>query len=300
MTGDFFSEIIIVIIKWISGSFKEIIFMLSVSALIVLFVFGLRRLLLAFLLKKRSNHKNRLRWKRNSSYLSLLVIAILLFPVWMPSLSNFLAVIGIFGAGVLIVMKEAIMNIGGWFYITIRRPFDEGNRIYIDGYLGDVIEIRMQEFTMIEVRKRIYGEQSTGKILHIPNSYIFTHVLSNSSKEFSFNWQEMIIPLTLKSDWERAVSIIKTIAKKNLQIISEDDSRLKKSEFEYSIRYKRLEPNIFVEFNKGAVILILRFLSEPRDTRMITDQIWRDILKKLSLEKKIHLCENPDIWSGKD
>lgn len=298
--SDTIHDAFLTIVEWISGSLRDIVFLGLITFFMVLIIFGIRSVLLTFLLKKKINQKNRLRWRRNSSYISVLIIIVLLFPILIPSLHNFLAVIGIFGAGVLLVLKETIVNIAGWFYIIVRRPFEEGNRVSISGYLGDIIEVRLQEFTMIEVKKRLNGEQSTGRILHIPNSHIFSDVLANSSKEFSFNWHEILIPVTLKSDWNRAVDIIREIAKEKLKEISGDDVRLKRSEDEYAIRYNRLEPGVYIELNKGAVIITLRYLVEPRNLRQVSDVLWREILDKFSKEKEITLCENPDIWSGRD
>ena len=299
-SSDTMENVMILILNWISGSFKDILFLGFVSFLIVFIIFGIRKIILSFLFNRKVNHKNRLRYRRNSSYISLIVIVILLFPVLMPSVQNFLAVIGIFGAGVLLVMKEAIINVAGWFYIIVRRPLEEGNRISIAGYFGDVIEIRLQEFTMIEVKKKINGEQSTGRILHVPNYLVFSNVLSNASKEFSFNWHEMIIPITLKSDWKKAEKIIKEIAVHKLQGISGDDARIRRSENEFAIRYNRLEPGVYIEFNKGVIILTLRFLVEPKNLRSVTDVLWHEILSRLSKEKNIFLSDDPDVWGGRD
>lgn len=259
--------------------------LLSIVIIILIFLF---RLLIFRLIKSKNPKRKAWRsWRFNSTYISILLIIMLLVPLWFSSLRGILAILGIFGAGVLIVFKEILLNIIGWAVLIIRRPFESGHRITINNITGDVFEIRLMDFSMIEVRPRAKGGQSTGRILHLPNSIIFLHPLANASKEFSFNWNEIEICLTLNSDWKKAEKMILEIANSSLKEIRKTDSRIKHSAEEYSIQYQRLTPFIFVEVKEGHIVLNLRHLTEPRQTRNITDMVWRQILDVFENEKSI-------------
>jgi small-conductance mechanosensitive channel len=282
--------------EWLFGSLKDVATRLFITVIVILIATVIRALLISLLsTQKKRISLNVVIWRRNISYVSVMIAMIILFPVWLPSLQNALAVVGIFGAGVLLVLKEVILNLAGWFYIVTRRPFEEGNRVGIADHIGDVIEIRLQEFTMIEVKSREQGGQSTGRILHIPNSLLFTTALANASKEFLFNWSEMTIPLTPKSDWKRAVRIVEDVAKISLENINMTDSRIKYSEERYSIKYRNLRPGVYVEFRKGAIVLTLRYLVEPRNVRQVSDTLWREILTRFAAVKQVYLSESSDI-----
>jgi small-conductance mechanosensitive channel len=168
-----------------------------------------------------------------------------------------------------------------------------GNRVILGQHIGDVLEIRLLDFTMIEVLPRAEGGQSTGRVLHIPNSLVFTQPLANSSKEFSFNWNEIAIPLTLNSDWKKAREMVLKIAAQSLEEISTEDWRIRHAREQHDIHYSVLTPSIYVEFKNGAIILNLRHLTEPRRTRMITDLIWCEILVRFARHKSIHLHPGP-------
>lgn len=279
------------ILNWFIDNFWHLGSRLIITLVLIIITFGLRRLFLGVIFRKYIHKAARSRWKRNSAYISLFFLFIILFPVWLPSILNFIAVIGIFGAGVLIVLKEVILNIAGWLFILIRRPFTEGNRISIGGFTGDVIDIRFLEFAMMEVKSREQGGLSTGRVMHVPNSWMFTHPLANASKEFSFNWNELKIPLTPDSDWKHAIEIVQNIVVESLEEISDSDKRILRSEEEYAITYKKLTPTVYVEFKSGAVILTLRHLIEPHRISNITDQLWRAILTEFASEKKITLSD---------
>ncbi|MCB1308912.1 MAG: mechanosensitive ion channel, partial [Leptospiraceae bacterium] len=153
-----------------SLDFFKLIEQLFFSIVLIGIVFGVRLFILIIIKRRLNNRSALLRWRLSSMYIALFCTLWLLLPLWISSLRGVLAILGIFGAGVLIVLKELILNIAGWFYIVLRRPFTMGNRIVINEMTGDVIEIRLLDFSMIEVNPRSEGGQSTGRIIHVPNS----------------------------------------------------------------------------------------------------------------------------------
>lgn len=275
---------------WLSTGIQSIAVQGTVSLLLGILLLGIRKIVLRLALGRKESKAARLRWRKNSAYATAFVLLLLLFPIWLPSIQSMLAVIGIFGAGVLIVLKEVILNVAGWFYIILRRPFEEGNRISISGLMGDVIDMRMLEFSMMEVRPREQGGQSTGRVLHIPNSILFTQPMANSSKEFLFNWNELLVPLTTDSNWKKAVEILMQIGHDCIEEITSADRRIVYSETEYAIRYSNLTPGVYVEVRDGQIQITLRHLVEPRNARQIADSLWREILSRFGAEDDIVLA----------
>lgn len=277
----------------LSALSEKVVFqnVLYTSVLVAVIVLA-RWIALRFLRRRLKDRVSFRHWKLNTGYLAALVFVMIALPLWLPSLQGIAAIIGIFGAGILIVNKEILMNISGWFYVVVRKPFEVGNRIGILDLYGDVIDIRLMDFTIIETAHPKLGGQSTGRVVHIPNSALLTQPLSNASKEFAFNWNEIRVPVTLKSDWQKALAIIESIAAEKLERISVDDERLKRSEDLYLIKFNRVRPIVYVEYRGGAVLLTIRHLCEPKNRRILTDQIWREILLRFATENDIHLHEH--------
>ncbi len=267
----------------------ELLSLLLYSLVLMGMIFLLRFLILRLLVRRGSDGTHRKRWRINSLYIAVFLSALVVTPLWLKSLSGVLTMLGIFGTGLVIVNKEVILNITGWFYIMIRRPFVMGNRVVIGSTIGDVLEIRLLDTTMIEVLPRDQGGQSTGRIVHVPNSLVFTQPVANSSKEFSFNWNEIIVPLTPDSDWKKARALLLKIAEESIEEITTDDQRIQSAEEAHDIHYSYLTPSVYVEYKTGAILLHLRHLTEPRRTRIITDLIWREILTRFARIKSIRL-----------
>lgn len=125
-------------------------------------------------------------------------------------------------AGLAVALKDPIADIVGWAFILWRRPFEVGDRIQIGDQAGDVIDQRIFQFTLMEIGNWVDAEQSTGRILHLPNGLIFTDVLANYTKGSRFIWNEIPVLVTFESDWEKAKQLLKDIANEQDQKLDQD------------------------------------------------------------------------------
>lgn len=107
-------------------------------------------------------------------------------------------------AGIAIALKDPITDLAGWVFILWWKPFEVGDRIQLEDNAGDVIVIRIFQFTIIEIGNWVDADQSMGSILHIPNSKVFLEVLANYSIGFNYIWHEIGVLVTFESDWQKA------------------------------------------------------------------------------------------------
>ena len=267
---------------------QKYIWKIFLTIFIIIFLILFRKFTLTTI-KKKTKALIYESWKKNSTYISYILIPFLTLLVWLPDIRGFFTLFSIIGTGLIVALKEVFLNLAGWLYIITRRPFEVGNRIMIEDNIGDVIDIRPFEFSMIEVKAREQGGQSTGRIFRVPNSLLFSKPLANSSKEFSLYWNEIKIPLTRRSNWQKALEITEQVASEVIEQIYENDARIRKAETKHRIHYNQLEPKTYVEYLDSSIVVTLRHLSEPRKTREITDRFWRTYLEKITPEKEITL-----------
>jgi hypothetical protein len=103
------------------------------------------------------------------SLIGLLVIG----RIWLTGMETLVTFLGLLSAGIAIALKDPLINIAGWVYILARKPFNVGERIEINNVAGDVIDIRIFQFSILEIGNWVQADQSTGRVLHIPNGVIF-------------------------------------------------------------------------------------------------------------------------------
>ena len=219
---------------------------------------------------------------------------IIIFLIWYPYLKNIMTVISFISAGITIAIRDIILNLFAGIYIKTKKPFKLEDRISIDGVTGDVILINNLSFKVLEVSDKNNGEQSSGLIINIPNSYIFSHTLKNYNLAFKYVWDEVTIRIKIDSNLEKNKKEILEIINSNetvIEIPKKMKKELKQATVDYRIYYNHLDPIIYTKVNENYIELNLRFLTHPKKTRIIEDYLWTNILKKYK-QKKIDLFIN--------
>lgn len=224
----------------------------------------------------------------NSVYIALVFIALLI--VWYDSSQYIVAFIGLFSAGMAIAMKDLLLNVIGGAYILGASPFKVGDRIEIAGQMGDVIDVRLMQFTMLEIGNRILGEQSTGRIIHVPNMQIFNFPLANYEKGFKFIWNEVVVPIDRTSNWELAKEMIyKLLEEQTQEVIQAAQEQIDEAGRKYLIYYNNLTPIIYTELKGNNVMLTIRYLCEPRKARISEHLLWESLLKAFANNEEVKL-----------
>lgn len=163
-----------------------------------------------------------------------------------------------------------------------------GDRIQIGLHTGDVIDIRIFHFTLMEVGNWVAADQSTGRVIHIPNGRIFHETVANYSRGFQYLWNEIPILITFDSDWERAKQIFLSIANQDAeQMSTAAQARLEEAAQKYMIVYSKLTPTVYTSVKESGILLTIRYLCEPRQRRSTEQAIWEDTLRTVSQEKQI-------------
>jgi small-conductance mechanosensitive channel len=203
--------------------------------------------------------------------------------LWFKGFQSVATFLGLLSAGLAIALKDIVGNIAGWLFIIFRRPLEVGDRIQIGEYIGDVIDIRVFQFTLMEIGNWVSAEQSTGRIIHIPNSMVLNQVLANYSKGFQYIWNEIQVLITFESDWKKAKDILHKIAQKHAQHLSKEaEKKVKEASKKFMIFYSTLTPTVYTNVKESGVELTLRYLCEPRQRRSSEQAIWEDILQEFA------------------
>lgn len=249
------------------------------SLLILLFLWLIRLLILRIVWRQTKNVKTRYQWKRTLSFIIPFVGLILVGSVWVQAFRQFGAFLGLFSAGLAIAFKDPLTNLAGWFFIVFRNPFVVGDRIQIGEQAGDVIDIRLFQFTILEIGNWVDADQSTGRIIHIPNGKVFVEAQFNYSSGFEFIWNEIPVNITFESNWEKAKSILEQIiGEHTVDISKQAEKEIFEASKNYMIYYKHLTPIVYTKVKENGVRLTIRYLCNPRKRRGSENEIWQNIL----------------------
>lgn len=261
---------------------------LVVSLVAILVLIGARRALLSVVDRKVEDSSVRYRWAKTSSYVTFLVGLLVVGQVWFTALRSIGTFLGLLSAGVAIALKDVIADLAGWVFILWRRPFEVGDRVQVGEHAGDVVDIRIFAFTLMEIGNWVDADQSTGRMIHVPNATVFTRPQANYTAGFPFIWNELRVPLTFDSDWRRAKEILGRIAEEAGIDVGPDAARsLKEATRGFLIHYTRLSPTVYTSVDASGPVLTLRYLTRPRERRGTAQLLWERILTELGDEPGI-------------
>lgn len=253
------------------------------SLVMIFLIISIQRLIRRFWISKIEDIKIRYQWQKISLYFAVFLIIILLSNVWLQLFGSVGTFLGLVSAGIAIALKDPLVNMVAWFFILIRQPFKVGDRIQIGNHSGDVIDIRLFQFSLNEIRNWVDADQSTGRIIHIPNGIVFTEPQANYTAGFQYIWNEIPVLLTFESKWKKAKKILTDIVNHHGVLLStEADRQIKEAAKKFLIFYTKLTPIVYTSVKDSGVMLTIRYMCDPRERRSIEEKIWEDILDKFS------------------
>jgi small-conductance mechanosensitive channel len=240
--------------------------------------------IISFKIYTRTHREGRDKYLYNKKIgvISNILISAAIIIIWENHIKNFMTLISFISAGFAIALKEIILNFFAGIYIKVSKPFMLEDRIEINDLKGDVVNINALSFDILEIGDRIKGEQSTGRIAHMPNSTVFLYPVKNYVEAFKYIWNEITLKVTLESDILKLKTLLYEIVKKN-SIIKEIPVKMKSQVSEastnYRIYFNNLEPIIYTSIVDDHIELYVRYLVHPKKSRNVEDSIWLAILK---------------------
>jgi small-conductance mechanosensitive channel len=256
---------------------------LLLTAIFIAALWTLHRIVLGLAYRGVTDPWSRYRWRKAVSYVALAVGIILVGRTWFVGMQTLATFFGLLSAGLAIALKDPVADLAAWAFIVWARPFEVGDRIQIGGHAGDVIDLRLFQFTLNEIGNWVDADQSTGRIIHIPNGRVFTEPLANYDKGFRYIWNEVPVLITFESDWRKAKEILTRIACKHAEhLTGKAEQDLLSASRQYLINYKKLTPIVYTKAVDSGVQLTMRYLIEPRKRRGTEHAIWEEVLTEFA------------------
>ncbi len=275
-------------IKFALGLDPEVQDKIILTVVFIFSVIVIRFIIMAVVYHKTKDSKTRYTWRKSITYTLSIIALLIVGNIWFQGVQSLATFLGIFAAGVAIALQDLIGNVAGWFFILWRRPFNVGDRIEIAGHAGDVIDKRLFMFTLMEIGNWVKADQTTGRVIHMPNGIVFKHSIANYSRGFHYIWNEIPVLVTFESNWEKAKEILSVIAKKHAEHITEEAERkINDAAKEYMIYYTKLMPMVWTSVKDSGIELTIRYLCDPRGRRNSEHEIWQDILRQFATHADI-------------
>ncbi|MBW2973892.1 mechanosensitive ion channel family protein [Candidatus Woesearchaeota archaeon] len=217
-----------------------------------------------------------------ANYIIFLGTAIAIFFIFQDKLITASISLGIIAAALAFIFQTPILNLMGWFYINAGKVYKEGDRIRINEFKGDVLDINPLRTKVREVGgEYIAADLPSGRLVSFPNSLLLTAPLSNYSKYFPYIWTDIAFQLTYDTDFGFVMKNIEKIVSKNLKKYK-DDMQTRYEVMLHFFDIKKEEFNM-INFNLNAVQswleLRVTFPVQPKEMSGVTTKITEEIIE---------------------
>ncbi len=263
---------------------------LVLSTIIVAALVILRSLLGWIIIKRTADVRLRYRFSKLTTYTVTTLAIFLLGSIWFTGFQNLSTFLGLLTAGLAIALKDLVASVAGWLFILGRKPFEVGDRITIGDQTGDIIDQRLFRFSMLEVGNWVDADQSTGRVIHVPNSHVFTLTIANYTAGFAYIWNELPVMVTFESDWEKAKAMLQRIGDERFSSNEAAARQIARAARSQMIVYSKLTPKVWTSVADCGIVLTLRYLCEPRQRRSSAEQVWEAVLREFAKSDDIDLA----------
>jgi small-conductance mechanosensitive channel len=161
-------------------------------------------------------------------------------------------------------------------------------------YVGDVVDISLLKMTIhedITLTTYMHNRRS-GRIIFVPNNYIFTDMIANYSHAgLKTVWDGIDFNITFDSDASKAASIAKEVAKKYSKGYTDiTRKQLNKLRSSYHLKNTNVEPRVFTFIEEYGVRVSVWYLTNAFATLTLRSTISSEILERVRAEADIALA----------
>lgn len=258
---------------------ESVHYYLLASLIWVLTLVTLRWLAVRLISRRSEDARFLYNLRKSTSWIAAALTLLGLGYIWFPRTGNLGTFVGLLSAGLAIALRDLITSLAGWIYIVWQRPFEVGDRIQIGDQAGDVVDQGIIRFSLMEIGQWVAADQSTGRVIHIPNSRVFSDNIANYTYGFPYIWNELVVTVTFESNWEKAKRILQDIADQHAGRISQEAAKsVRRAAHKAMIVYSRLTPRVWTKVGDFGVVLTTRYLCHPRRRRGTAELLWEACL----------------------
>ncbi|WP_207588684.1 mechanosensitive ion channel domain-containing protein [Halomontanus rarus] len=194
--------------------------------------------------------------------------------------------LGIVGFAVTFALQQPLFSLLGWLYITIKRPYQVGDRVQIGEASGDVLEVDFLVTTLWEINgDLVTTNQPSGRVVTLPNSTVLSaEVFNYSWEELPYVWNELPVQVAYETDLEFARQELRTVAEEYLgEEMERNVARYRELLDETPVELEvRSGPTVNVSQEESWVTLRVRYLVHTRRSQRVKNELYERVLARFN------------------
>ncbi|MDP3070372.1 MAG: mechanosensitive ion channel [Opitutaceae bacterium] len=253
------------------------------AALLVVYVF------IAWVwLPRRRKNEGLFLARRLSRYLHVLAATGIIAGFFFDDLSMVAAAFGLVSAALVIALKDVFTSIAAWLAMMVGGRMSIGDRVEIDGTKGDVLDIDLLRTTMLEVNGWLGSDQPTGRVISMPNNFIFTKKLFNYSHGHPYVWSKVEFTMTFSTPAGEAMALFKQVLEEETRTqFAEARVAASNMRLRYGVEDAIYEPKVRMRTADHGIVFGLFYVSHYKDLSSSRTRMTRRVITEL--ESRPHM-----------
>ena len=231
--------------------------------------------------------------RRLGRYATVLLISVVAAVYLLEDLRVLATTLGLVSAAIVISLQDVCASFFGWFVIMIGRKFTIGDRLEIDGVRGDVLDIQLLRTTLLELNNWLGVDQPTGRVIIVPNNFIFKTKVFSFTHGHPFIWGKIDVTVTFNTPAASATALFQKVLEEETR---EDFAEARRMSTEmvrlYGVEDADYRPKLYTSIGDNGVTFNLLYVSHYRGTSSTRNRINRRLISELETHPHIQLAYN--------
>ena len=230
-------------------------------------------------------------FRRNLGYATALLILVVLVRFFLEDLKDIGTVLGIAGAALVIALQDLCSAFAGWFVIVASGKVRVGDRVEIGGVLGDVIDIQLLRTTLNELNHWMRVDEPTGRVVAIPNSFIFKEKVVNLTHVHPYVWSRLDIIVTFETPAiEARETLWKILQETTRDVFEEAREAARQMEKRYGAQDATYEPKLVNSIDDSGVTFGLLYITHYRQRSAMRNRLNERIIEEFSRNPRLQFA----------
>ena len=223
-----------------------------------------------------------------------LLMAVIIAFAFASSVGSIVTFAGLITAGVAVAMQGVIVAIVGYFFLIGKFGIRVGDRVQIGGVTGEVIDVGLVRFHLMELGGGRGADGPTGRVVAFSNSIVF-QVGAGLFKQIhgtNFAWHEITLTLAAQSDFADVKKRLLTAIDGVLADYREEMERQTQeiARTVVSTPVGSLQPKVELRFVATGIEALIRYPVDLKNAAEIDERVARAVLKSLEQDPKVQLA----------
>lgn len=272
-----------------AGFLNRLLWPLVTAAVILAVYLAISRVVLP----KRYKKEELFLARRLGRYATVLLVCIVVALYLLEDLRVLATTLGLVSAAIVISLQDVCASFFGWFAIMFSRKFTIGDRLEIEGVRGDVLDIQLLRTTLLEVNNWLGVDQPTGRVVIVPNNFIFKSKVFNFSHGHPYIWNKIEVTVTFSTPAAGATAVFqKVLEEETREDFAEARQEAAEMERRYGVEDADYRPKIYTRIADSGVTFSLIYVSHYRRTSQTRNRINRRLIAELETHQHIQLAYN--------